>query len=158
MSDTTVTLVFNVSSQGKIDFSQSQVAGSGARVDAKGNVTVLRGHSADLVFQLDEPSRQNWGITVVAFKDQGNGKWDGGGSKPALTADEAADLGFNGRGVNRVTGQLQFDASDRVSAVTVSNANRKAVKFDYRLTVATPSGGAVGQFDPMVENEGVGLR
>lgn len=157
MSDTTVTLVFSVSPQGKVGFSQGLVAGDGAHVDDKGNVTVHGGHSADLVFQLDEPSRQGWGITVVAFKDRDTGKWDGEGGKPALTADEAADLGFNGSGLNRVTGQLQFDADDRVPSVTVSDANRKQAKFNYRLTVATPSGGAVGQFDPMVENEGIGM-
>ncbi len=158
MSDATVSLVFSVSGQGRVALASASVAGDGASVDAKGNVRVLRDRTADLVFSLDSASAQNWGITALAFKDHGVGKWDGLGGKPALTADEEADLSAGGRRFNRVTGQIQFDPAARQSTVTVSDANRNPAKLDYRLTVATASGGAIGQFDPMVENEGVSLR
>ncbi|MFN3904190.1 hypothetical protein [Rehaibacterium terrae] len=158
MSDATVSLVFSVSGQGKVSLASAAVAGNGASVDAKGNVKVLRDRTADLVFSLDQASASRWGITAVALKDHEVGKWDGLGGKPALTAGEEADFSAGGRGFNRVTGQLQFDPSERRASVTISDANRRPSKLDYRLTVATASGSAVGQFDPMVENEGVSIR
>lgn len=157
----TVTLNFEIHNDQALKFANgSSSDASVASVDKHGNISVSRGGQASLNFAVSDRAgcKQTWYITNLDLKDKDTGKWEGQGSKAALTSAEAGCYTCNGSSVSASTGCLAFPYASALTRVCLGDANNAICTVNYRLSVSDGDTAARSSrtldFDPTVADKG----